>query len=155
MGTEIERKFLVNGDAWRQGAEGELLRQGYLSNDPTCTVRVRIVGKRAFLTIKGQGRGLVRPEFEYPIPVTDAESLLGTLCRGPLLEKTRFKVQVDAHVWEVDEFHGANQGLIVAEIELGAEDEAFTKPAWVGQEVSDDPRYLNARLVSEPFSTWK
>lgn len=160
MAVEIERKFLVTSDAWRQGAFGERLRQGYIANEPARSVRVRVQGQSGFLTIKGQGQGqgqskaLARLEFEYEIPVADAEVLLETLCGGKLLEKTRYKVRVGTHLWEIDEFHGANGGLIVAEIELGAEDEPFEHPEWLGAEVSHDPRYLNVQLIVRPFGTW-
>jgi adenylate cyclase len=152
MGTEIERKFLVNGTDWRVG-DGERVRQGYLSRAPERTVRVRVVGDEGFLTIKGANRGIVRAEYEYPIPVADAEALLA-LCEGPLVEKTRYRVPFGGRLWEVDEFHGENAGLVVAEIELAAADEAPERPPWVGAEVSDDPRYYNASLSRRPFRTW-
>ncbi|HEX5276767.1 MAG TPA: CYTH domain-containing protein [Fluviicoccus sp.] len=152
MPLEIERKFLVTGQAWRT-PDGVLYRQGYLNRDKTRTVRVRIAGDRAFLTIKGVSTGATRVEFEYEIPVGEAAQLL-TLCDGPLIEKTRHRVTVGAHVWEVDEFHGDNDGLVVAEIELGSEDEAFERPEWVTVEVTEDARYYNSNLAVKPFSTW-
>lgn len=154
MGLEIERKFLVQGDAWKTLGEPVFFRQGYLSSQKERTVRVRIEGDRAVITIKGKSVGAVRGEWEYPIPVQDAAELLDGLCEQPLIEKYRRKIAVGAHVWEVDEFLGANAGLVVAEIELRAEDEAFDKPEWVADEVTDDARYYNSNLVRHPFSNW-
>lgn len=153
MGSEIERKFLVRGSGWKREAIGQPYRQGYLSTDPLRTVRVRIVGEQAYLTIKGQGEGLVRPEFEYPIPLNDALQLLG-MCLWPLIEKTRYRVEHGTHLWEIDEFAGENSGLVVAEVELQSPDEAIAFPEWVGEEVTGDPRYLNANLGKKPFSRW-
>lgn len=153
MGSEIERKFLVRGSGWKQGAIGQPYRQGYLSTDPLRTVRVRIAGKQAYLTIKGQSQGITRPEFEYAIPPADALQLLA-MCLWPLIEKTRYRVEHGTHVWEIDEFAGENSGLVVAEVELQSPHEAIELPDWVGEEVSDDPRYLNANLVKKPFSRW-
>jgi len=155
VGVEIERKFLVVGDAWRTLGEPSLMRQGYLSLDPERTVRVRIEGARAMLTIKGKNRGATRGEWEYPIPVLDAAELLDTLCQQPLVEKIRHRIASGPHTWEVDEFLGANAGLVVAEIELGSEHEAFDKPAWLGAEVTHDSRYFNSNLIRHPYSTWK
>lgn len=154
MGVEIERKFLVQGDAWKALGEPVFFRQGYLSSQKERTVRVRIEGDRAVITIKGKSVGAVRGEWEYPIPVQDAAELLDGLCEQPLIEKYRRKITNGAHVWEVDEFLGANAGLVVAEIELRAEDEAFDKPEWVADEVTDDARYYNSNLVMHPFSNW-
>jgi adenylate cyclase len=155
MGVEIERKFLVEGEAWRTLGESTLLRQGYLSLEPNRTVRVRIDGERAFLTIKGKSVGASRGEWEYPIPVLDAAELLDTLCQQPLVEKVRHRIANGPHTWEVDEFLGANAGLVVAEIELVSEDEAFEQPDWIGREVTGDARYFNSRLISHPYSQWK
>jgi adenylate cyclase len=154
MATEIERKFLVAGDGWRQGSRGRRVSQGYLSADPERSVRVRLVGDDAWLTIKGASTGCKRVEFEYPIPTQDALHLLDELCLRPAIDKTRYQVRHGAHLWEIDEFHGANQGLMIAEIELAAEDESFERPPWLGAEVSDDPRYYNVNLASHPFSNW-
>ncbi|MDR7049960.1 adenylate cyclase [Duganella sp. 3397] len=154
MGVEIERKFLVQGSAWKALGEPVFFRQGYLSSQKERTVRVRIEGKRAVITIKGKSVGATRGEWEYPIPVADAAELLDGLCEQPLIEKYRRKIAVGAHVWEVDEFLGANAGLVVAEIELGAEDEAFDQPDWVSDEVTDDARYYNSNLIRHPFSNW-
>ena len=155
MVKEIERKFLVVGDAWRAGAVGTRYRQGYLSATPDCTVRVRIGGDKAFLTIKGASQGISRDEFEYSIPAADAEILLDTLCRKPLIEKTRHKLPVGNLVWEIDEFSGDNQGLIMAELELPSEDTPFDKPDWVGEDVTGDLRYYNVSLVENPYSKWR
>ena len=155
MGTEIERKFLVDRTAWHPDpANGTRYRQGYLASEPGSTVRVRIAGELGFLTIKGATQGIVRLEFEYPIPLADAEELLGDLCRHPLIEKIRYREPWDGLTWEVDVFAGDNTGLTVAEIELPTAEWRFTKPPWVGQEVSGDPRYFNSALSRHPFSQW-
>jgi adenylate cyclase len=155
MGTEIERKFLVIGNAWRELAVGTEYRQGYLCSGSDRTVRVRIAGGKAFLTIKGKSSGISRMEFEYAIPVEDARVLLAELCEQPVIDKIRYKVDYRGFVWEVDEFLGDNAGLLVAEIELEEEEQAFEKPPWVGAEVSADRRYSNAGLVRFPFSRWE
>lgn len=152
MGVEIERKFLVQGEGWRQGA-GQRLVQGYLNRDKARTVRVRMAGEQAFLTIKGVSVGATRAEFEYPIPVADAQALLA-LCDGPLVDKTRYRIPLGGVVWEVDEFAGENAGLVVAEVELPSEDTDFPRPDWLGAEVTQDPRYFNSNLARHPFSTW-
>jgi adenylate cyclase len=154
MGTEIERKFLVRDESWRAAAAGSLrLCQGYVAIDGQTTVRVRTDGEAAWLTVKGPQAGLARAEFEYRIPREDAEALFG-LCGGRFVEKIRHHVTVGRHVWEVDEYSGANAGLVVAEVELGRPDEAFVKPDWLGDEVSDDLRYLNASLSLRPYGSW-
>lgn len=153
MGKEIERKFLVAGEDWKYLGEGVSYRQGYLNTRKERVVRVRTMGDRAVLTIKGATKGATRLEFEYNIPVQDAVQLLD-LCERPLVEKTRYKVPFRGLVWEVDEFHGENEGLMVAECELESEDQEIEKPNWVGDEVTDDPRYYNANLVAHPYSTW-
>ncbi|HHX82415.1 MAG TPA: CYTH domain-containing protein [Pseudomonadaceae bacterium] len=155
MVMEIERKFLVKNDEWRELCEGVLLRQGYLSSEKMRVVRVRIAGSSAFLTVKGKTSGVSRLEFEYPIPVEDAGKMLDELCEKPLVEKTRYILDDSGHRWEIDEFHGVNQGLIVAEIELDDENDAFVKPSWLGGEVSHDPRYFNANLAAHPYSEWQ
>ncbi|GAB6054174.1 CYTH domain-containing protein [Magnetospira thiophila] len=154
MATEIERKFLISNEGWRALAEGVLYRQGYLSTDKERTVRVRTVGSKGFLTIKGITVGMSRTEFEYEIPVDEANAMLDALCQQPIIEKRRYKIPLDGLVWEVDEFSGVNAGLIVAEVELDSEDQQFTKPDWIGTEVSGDFRYYNANLIAAPFSTW-
>ncbi len=153
MGREIERKFLVTGEAWRELGPGIHLRQGYLASTPQRIVRIRTVQERGYLTIKGITRGATRLEFEYEIPYAEASELLESLCEAQL-EKTRYRFTLDNHTWEVDEFHGANQGLIVAEIELICEEEQFVRPEWIGSEVTGDPRYYNSNLATEPYSTW-
>ena len=155
MGQEIERKFLLVNDGWRLLAEGELFQQGYICADSQKTVRIRLAGKKGFLTIKGATKGISRAEFEYEIPFGDATRLLATLCAQPCIEKTRYRVFHEGFTWEIDEFLGANKGLIVAEIELESEDEFFTKPEWLGAEVSGDPRYTNAMLCRFPYSAWE
>ncbi|MGV8869179.1 MAG: CYTH domain-containing protein [Janthinobacterium svalbardensis] len=154
MGVEIERKFLLQGDAWRGLGQAVLLRQGYLSSARERVVRVRIEGEQAMLTIKGANVGATRGEWEYPIPLADAAELLDGLCEQPLIEKVRHRIGHAGMVWEVDEFLGANAGLIVAEIELASEDQPFEKPEWIGAEVSGDARYYNANLIRHPFSQW-
>lgn len=154
MGTEIERKFLVTGEGWREGAVGVHIWQGYLSTTPERTVRVRLKGTRAFLTIKGLSVGARRAEYEYEIPVADAQELLSTLCEQPTIDKVRYTLPHEGHTWEVDVFAGENAGLVVAEVELTHEDEAPILPPWVGQEVTDDPRYSNARLIAHPYRSW-
>lgn len=154
MGVEIERKFLVQGDAWRSLGKGQLYRQGYIPTVDRRTVRVRIVGTEGYLTLKSPVVGLERAEFEYAIPVTDAATLLETLCDPPLIEKIRYRIPLGDLVWEVDEFLGANAGLIVAEVELADANQAITFPDWIGAEVSNDARYFNAALAKRPFTTW-
>ena len=154
MGEEIERKFLVSGELWRETAEGARYRQGFLSTEPERTVRVRVAGRRGSITVKGKNIGARRAEFEYEIPVADAERMLDTLCKRPLIEKVRYTLAIGPHTWEIDVFEGDNAGLVVAEIELRREDEPFERPEWVGDEVTDDPRYFNSNLIAHPFSEW-
>jgi CYTH domain-containing protein len=154
MGKEIEKKFLIVNEDWRRLGTGEHFCQGYLSVEKGRTVRVRTIDNRGFLTIKGPNVGGTRLEFEYDIPVAEAREMLQQLCRKPLIEKTRHKIPFKGFVWEVDEFKGENAGLIFAEIELQYEGQQFTKPAWIGKEVTDDGRYYNANLVDTPFSKW-
>ena len=154
MAKEIERKFLVVGDVWRTLAKGTRYRQGYLSTVKERTVRVRTIDGKGFLTVKGPTIGATRSEYEYEIPAADANEMLDALCEKPIIEKNRYKIPVGDLTWEVDEFFGVNEGLIVAEIELMSEDQSFDKPAWVGAEVTDDPRYFNANLIARPFSAW-
>lgn len=155
MGIEIERKFLVAGEGWRtQASSATRYSQGYLSRDPARTVRVRIAGEAAFLTIKGATTGATRAEFEYAIPRADAQQLLA-LSDGPVVDKIRHLVRhTDGLLWEVDEFLGANAGLVLAEIELQSEAQAFARPAWLGAEVTGDARYVNANLAVRPFQSW-
>lgn len=154
MGVEIERKFLVRDECWRSLGQGVLLRQGYLSSAPERVVRVRIEGNAAMLTIKGRSTGATRSEWEYPIPMADAEAFLDGLCERPIIEKKRYRIPYEGMTWEVDEFFGENAGLVVAEIELESEGQAFAKPEWVGDEVTHDARYFNANLLRHPYSRW-
>jgi len=154
MGREIERKFLVASDSWRDAANaGTLFSQGYLSTDPDRSVRVRVAGAAAYLTVKGRSEGAGRSEFEYEIPVADARELLA-LCARPPLEKTRYRVPFGGKTWEVDVFHGVNDGLVVAEIELEDEAEDFAQPNWAGDEVTGEARYYNLRLSEHPYRDW-
>jgi adenylate cyclase len=156
MAAEIERKFLVTGPGWKAtGARGVPFRQGYLSTAVDRIVRVRTEGDRAVLTIKGRTTGITRAEFEYPIPFSDATTMLDTLCERPLIEKTRYRVSANDVTWDVDEFHGDNDGLVVAEVELASADQQVAAPPWIGREVSNDPRYFNASLVSHPYRNWR
>lgn len=156
MALEIERKFLVRSDAWRGEVQSrELLRQGYLSSGSRCSIRVRIAGEQAWLNLKAKRSGMTRLEFEYPIPLTDADEILRELCNGPLLEKYRHRTARGPYVWEIDEFLGDNAGLIVAEIELPDEAAQFERPQWLGAEVTEDQRYYNFNLASHPYTQWK
>ncbi len=154
MGQEIERKFLVTNDGWRTDDPGQPLRQGYIPTQDARTVRVRVAGQQGYLTIKGPSVGMVRSEFEYPIPLGDAETMLLTLCQPPLIEKQRYRIPLDDVVWEVDEFFGANAGLIIAEVELQAPDQPISLPDWIGEEVTYDLRYSNSNLACHPFTEW-
>lgn len=153
MAKEIERKFLVQAN-WQPQDEGIKIAQGYLSTVPERTVRVRIKGDKGYLTIKGKNQGISRAEFEYEIPIGDAEELL-KLAEQPILSKTRYLEQHGNRLWEIDVFAGENQGLVVAEVELPDEQAEFSRPDWLGQEVSGDVRYYNANLIKKPFSLWK
>ena len=155
MGHEIERRFLVCSDAWRGLAPGLLYRQGYLCSEPDRTVRVRLIGTSeadgaAFLTLKGRQTGFRRPEFEYEIPFADGAFLLEHMAEKPLVEKCRHRIALDGLVWEVDEFLGENAGLVLAELELAAEDQSFSRPGWLGAEVTGDWRYANSSLARHP-----
>lgn len=156
MPSEIERKFLVNLDQIPLPSNGIEIKQGYLplSENVKTAVRVRVKGEEAFLTIKGENKGATRQEFEYTIPVSEALELLEELCHKPLIEKTRYEISVDKHIWEIDIFHGDNKGLVVAEIELAAENDQFERPNWLTEEVTDDPRYYNSNLLQEPYKNW-
>lgn len=154
MGVEIERKFLVDTSAWRPSGEGLRITQGYLCSAKERTVRVRLIGDEARITIKGATEGISRSEFEYAIPPLDARALLEGLCERPFIDKTRHLVKYGDRSWEVDVFHGDNEGLVVAEIELDAPDEEVELPPWVSKEVSGDHRYANSNLAKRPFSAW-
>ena len=154
MAKEIERKFLVIGDDWRQLAKGTHYRQGYLNSAKERTVRIRTIDDKAYLTVKGPTVGVTRQEYEYEIPHADCVQMLEHLAEKPIIEKTRYKIPFAGLTWEIDEFFGVNAGLIVAEVELASESQAFEKPAWVGEEISSDPRYFNSNLVKNPYTTW-
>lgn len=155
MGIEIEKKFLLAGEEWKQLAAGTAYRQGYLNSTKERTVRVRTIDDKGFMTVKGISVGATRLEYEYEIPLEDANVMLDELCEKPLIEKNRYKVDYAGFIWEIDEFFGENDGLIVAEIELESENQSFEKPQWVGEEVTGDPRYFNSNLIKMPYSTWK
>jgi CYTH domain-containing protein len=154
VGIEIERKFLVQDDRWRDLGHGVPYRQGYLSTVKERTVRVRVVGDRGTLTIKGVTVGATRAEYEYPIPVFDAQAMLDGLCEQPIIEKQRHVIEHAGLIWEVDEFEGVNAGLVVAEVELDSEDQEIELPSWIGDEVTGDIRYFNANLIAHPYPTW-
>jgi len=153
MGMEIERKYLLLNNDWRALGAPLHYAQGYLVADGERTVRVRVAGIEGFLTIKGKSEGFSRKEFEYPVPVEEALEMLG-LCTLPTIEKYRTKIPFEGKIWEVDEFKGQNDGLIVAEIELNSEDETFAVPSWIGQEVTGDVRYFNSFLARNPYKNW-
>ncbi len=154
MTKEIERKFLLKNDAWRESAVGTVFRQGYLPTRDECVVRVRIAGDKAYLTIKGRNIGISRLEYEYTIPVAEADTLLIELCEKPIIEKTRYIVDYKGGLWEIDVFTGENEGLILAEIELETENQQIQIPEWIGEEVSEDPKYYNSNLVKRPYCMW-
>lgn len=158
MATETERKFLLHDESWRAASDGGArIMQGYLANQVNCTVRVRVRGNDAWLTVKGAADevdGVSRLEFEYAVPLHDAQQMLEQLAERPFIEKVRHEIHHGDHLWEIDEFGGDNAGLVVAEIELERADDSFVRPPWLGDEVSDDPRYLNAALVKRPYTTW-
>ena len=154
MGREIERKFLVKFDTYKGSSNGILYKQGYLCSEVERVVRVRLIGCKAYITIKGKNVGAARDEYEYEIPYKDAEEIIEKLCEKPIVEKIRYMDEYEGFTWEIDEFHGENEGLIVAEIELNSENENFKKPDWVGEEVTDDSRYYNSNLGRNPYKNW-
>jgi CYTH domain-containing protein len=154
MADEIERKFLVHDSVLPLLRDGTEFSQGYLADNDQLSARVRLAGSKAWITVKGRGTGITRPEFEYPIPPEDARYMLDNLCTGALIRKTRYRLQHADMLWEVDVFGAANAGLIVAEVELESEDQVLQLPEWVAQEVTDDPRYLNVNLALQPFGDW-
>lgn len=155
MSVEIERKYLVKSMDWKGRADtGTRFLQGYLANTKKAAIRVRIAGERAWLTLKGARAGISRLEFEYPLPVADAKQMLQEFCQGQVIDKTRYRLPLDEHVWEIDVFHDANEGLVLAEIEIENEQESFSLPGWIGEEVSADKRYYNAYLSQYPYSSW-
>ncbi|MGA9534728.1 MAG: CYTH domain-containing protein [Desulfobacterales bacterium] len=153
MALEIERKFLVKENDWRNG-QGTMYRQGYLNSDENRNVRVRVINDRGYLTVKGISQGATRVEYEYEIPKAEADAMLDNLCEQPLIIKMRFKIEFKGFVWEVDEFLGENQGLTIAELELESENQVFIKPEWIGEEVTGDPKYFNSNLIHRPYSKW-
>ena len=155
MSVEIERKFLVKGNEWRQLAQAVNYKQGYISTEKEHTVRVRTIESQAYLTIKGKSVGATRLEFEYEIPLNDANELLNNLCHKPIIDKNRYKIQYKDLTWEVDEFFGENEGLILAEVELHDENQKIEIPDWIGIEVTGEPKYYNANLISNPYCNWE
>jgi adenylate cyclase len=155
MAIEIERKFLVSGDAWRRTvSRSERFGQGYLATTPSSSIRVRLGGERAWIGIKGRIVGMSRPEYEYEIPAADASEILREYCAAGRIDKIRHWVEVGGRAWEIDEFLGANAGLVVAELEIESETAEFERPAWLGREVTNDARYYNASLAVRPFGAW-
>ncbi len=154
MAKEIERKFLVIDDTFKQGADKAYFHQGYLSVEPSRSVRIRIEGNIGKLTIKGLSKGFTRDEFEYEIPFEEAKYMLENMCMQPTIEKTRYKVMVGEYLWEIDEFRGDNAGLVMAEVELPSEDATFANPSWLGEEVTGDIKYYNASLTKYPYNQW-
>ncbi|WP_043639386.1 CYTH domain-containing protein [Chromobacterium haemolyticum] len=153
MAVEIERRFIVVGNDWRGLAPGVQYRQGYLSVEKERTVRVRVVGDQAWLTLKSNISNVSRHEFEYPVPLADAQTIMGAMC-PMVVDKLRHRIEHGGFIWEVDEFFGDNAGLVLAEIELPDESTPFDKPAWIGEEVTEDGRYTNAYLSKTPYSRW-
>lgn len=153
MGKEIERKFLLNKAVYR-GLQGQFFKQGYLCSDKERTVRIRIIGDRGYLTVKSKVTGISRLEFEYEIPLFEAEEMLSLLCHKPIIEKHRYCIEYEGFVWEIDEFHDLNEGLVLAEVELPSETEEFVKPDWIGKEVTGIQRYYNSNLLKHPFRDW-
>lgn len=155
MATEIERKFLIVNDDWRgQVSEKKIIRQGYFGRTAKASIRIRVSGNSANINIKSATLDVTRKEYEIPVPLADAEEMLEHLCERPLIEKVRHIVPAGDHVWEIDEFSGDNKGLVVAEIELSSADESFSRPKWLGEEVSHDKRYYNVCLVRHPYKDW-
>ena len=154
MAKEIERKYLVKNNDWQKLAQGVFYCQGYISTTGKQTVRVRIVGEQGYLTLKGENIGQTRSEFEYSIPLADAQEILETLCDRPLIEKIRYKIPLGDLIWEVDQFLGDNAGLIIAEVELTDENQEIDLPEWIDRQVSD-PKYYNANLAKYPYSQWE
>jgi adenylate cyclase len=154
MSFEIERKFLVVDTAFLRGARGVSIQQAYLSRAQRSTLRVRIAGHEAWITVKGRTSGITRREFEYPIPLADAERMMAELAESPLIVKTRYAIRYASHIWDVDVFEGDNKGLVIAEVELQGENESFERPPWLGEEVTADFRYSNSSLCFRPWCSW-
>ena len=155
MGKEIERKFLVKSNLWEKDTKPQLIRQGYLTISKEKVIRIRIVGDRGLITIKGEPDGITRYEFEYNIPLNEAEEMLTNLCEKPIIEKERTSIRYKNFTWEVDRFKGENLGLLIAEVELEDESQNPSIPDWVGEEVTGDPRYYNSNLVKMSFKKFK
>lgn len=154
MAVEIERKFLVDETLLPQLTNGYTIKQGYIQTAGLNTVRVRVRDDKAFLTLKSSSKGVTRLEFEYAIPLEDAEEMLENLCQKPFIDKKRYLIEHEGHTWELDIFEGDNKGLIVAEVELESEDEPFVLPEWVKEEVTTDKRYANSNLIQNPYANW-
>ena len=154
MAQEIERKFLIKSDAWRSNAIGRFYRQGYLSTAKERTVRIRTIKNQGYITVKGIAKGAARAEYEYEIPVKDANEMLDTLCEQPIIEKMRYEIEHNELIWQVDEFEGVNKGLILVEVELSDENQKIVLPDWVGAEVTGDPNYFNSNLTRNPYLGW-
>ena len=154
MAQEIERKFLTKSDAWRSNAIGRFYRQGYLSTVKERTVRIRTIRNEAYITVKGIAKGAARAEYEYEIPLKDANEMLDTLCEQPIIEKMRYEIEHNELIWLVDEFEGVNKGLILVEVELSDENQKIVLPDWVGAEVTGDPNYFNSNLTRNPYLGW-
>lgn len=154
MKNEIERKFLVVNNSYRQMAKGILIQQGFLSTDKNRTVRVRIVGGEAWLTVKGKSTGAVRKEFEFQIPADEAKEMIQTICIKPVISKIRYRIRKGEVLWEIDEFLEENAGLIIAEVEIPFENYELEFPDWIGEEVTQNEKYYNARLVEHPYKSW-
>ncbi|MBE9221073.1 CYTH domain-containing protein [Cyanobacterium stanieri LEGE 03274] len=155
MSIEIERKFLVNKELWQPPDEGVIYQQGYIYTQNGSTVRVRVAGNVGFLTLKTKTNGMSRYEFEYPIPLFEAQEMLRIMCDRPLIEKKRYKIKIEELIWEIDEFFGDNQGLLLAEVELSSENQTISLPPWIDREVTGDLRYYNSNLVKNPYNNGK
>lgn len=154
MAKEIERKFLIDASKLNIPSEGKEIKQAYIATADNCVVRIRVQDNCAMLTLKGENKGISRSEFEYEIPVSEANEMIAELCTGSVIEKTRYLIRHEDHMWELDVFYGDNEGLVVAEIELKSEEEKFSIPTWVSKEVSGDPKYYNSSLLENPFNSW-
>jgi adenylate cyclase len=154
MGIEIERKFLVDTNLLPTLTAGVHIKQGYIQTADKTVVRVRIKDQEAYLTIKGENQGIKRLEFEYPIPIENAHQMIDNLCSKNVIDKIRYEVRIENHVWEIDIFHGENDGLIIAEVELNDENEDLFIPDWILKEVSHDAKYYNSNLIANPFLKW-
>ena len=154
MAKEIERKFLIDISSVESIGSGSRIKQGYISTTDNTAVRIRVSGAVAYLTLKGENQGATRPEFEYEIPIEDANEIIKELCSGPVIDKTRYLVEYGSHTWEIDVFHGDNDGLIVAEVELESETEEVDLPKWVINEVTGEVKYYNTSLLDNPFNKW-